>query len=205
MVGYRALLTGSPSTWRPEKFSLTMGYVGDFNQVNFFVRSHMGKLNYTQALAQKQLGQSGEASVEFDSISNVSFAREAIHWRKGLGQVVDDALVELVTRTNENPSFGWSATVARGLDAAKRWQALAIYSDMRQGLYEKQGQPILLNQAEIGTGRRLSWGGSHALSENLNLELFAGRRLDNTSSLRWVAQFGVSYQYTSLLNHLLAR
>jgi hypothetical protein len=205
MVGYRAVSTGSPSAWRPDKFSLTMGYVGDFSQANFFVRSHMGKLNYTQVLAQKHLGQSGEVSAEFDSISNVSFAREAIHWQRGLGRVVDDSMVELVTRTNENPSFGWSATVSRGLDAAKRWQALAVYSDMRQGLYEKQGQPILLNQAEIGTGRRLSLGGSHALSPNMMLQLFAGRRLDNTASLRWVAQFGMSYQYTGLINHLLSR
>jgi hypothetical protein len=205
MVGYRGLLTGSASTWRPEKLSLTMGYVGDFNQSNFFLRCHMGKLNYMQALTQKELGANGEISAEIDSISDVWFTREAVHWQKGWGRIFDDVMVEAVTRTNLNPSFGWSATIARDLGAARRSQALVIYSDMPQGLYEKYGLPILLNQGEISTGKRLSWGASHEISRNLRLELFAGRRLDNTPTLRWVGQFGISYQYADIVNHLLRR
>jgi hypothetical protein len=205
MVGYRARLTGSGHAWQPENFSMTMGYVGDFDQSNFFVRSHMGKLNYAQALAQKQLGRNGTVSAELDSIRGIWFTREAIHWYDAWGGVLDETMVEAVTRTTDNPSFGWSATISRGLDAEKHWHALAIYSDMPQGLYEKQGQVILLNQGEISTGKRLSWGVSDAFSKNLKMELFAGRRLDNTPTLRWVTQFGLSYQYADLVNHLLGR
>jgi hypothetical protein len=124
---------------------------------------------------------------------------------KGLGRVLDNALVEAVTRTTDDPAFGWSSTVSRGLDTARRWQAQIIYSDMPQRLYEKQGSPILLNQGEISTGKRISWGGSYAVRHKLKMEIFAGRRLDDTPTLRWTAQGGISYQYGELANHLLGR
>jgi hypothetical protein len=74
---------------------------------------------------------------------------------------------------------------------------------MPRNLYLKQGHPILLNQGETGAGKRISWGGNYAITKNLNLETFAGRRVDNTPTLRWTAQGGVSYQYGDLVNRIL--
>ncbi len=203
MMGYRFLLTGSPHPWRPEKFSLTMGYVGDFHQPNVFSRFHLGKLNYVQALVQKKIGAYGEGSVEVDSIRDIWFTRQALRWRELFRPVVDDIMLETVTRTSDNPSFGWSAMVSRHLDQAQRWRAYAIYAHIPKALYDKGGRPVLMNRGEIDLGKRLAWGGSYAVNKDLELGVFAGRLLDSTPSKRWIAQFVVSYQYAHLINRLL--
>lgn len=203
LVGYRMLVTPHAQRWLPEKFSLTMGYVGDFSEPSVFSRFHMGKLNYVQAMAQKKLGDHVVASAEVDSIRDVWFARQAVHWEKLRNPVVDEVMVETVVRATNHATVGGSVLLSRPLDAAARWRIFGIYNQVPQRLYDKGGTPMLLNQGEMDLGKRIAWGGSYAATKALSLGVFGGRLLDNTPSKRWVAQFFVRYDYAHLLNHLL--
>jgi hypothetical protein len=203
LVGYRVLLDPAAQPWVVDKFSLTMAYAGDFNEPSVFSRFHMGKMNYVQALAEKKLGTHVAGSAEVDSIRNIWFARQAVHWERLRNPLVDEVMVEAVTRASDHPTFGGSVMVSRPLDQAARWRTFAIYNQVPKGLYDKGGQPVLLNQGEMDVGKRLAWGGSCAVTRDFSLGLFGGRLLDNTASKRWIAQVFVRYDYAHLLNHLL--
>jgi hypothetical protein len=191
LVGYRMLVASAVRPWLPDKFSLTMGYAGDFGEPSVFSRIRMGRLNYMQALAQKKLGAHVEGSAEIDSIRGIWFARQAVHWEKLQNPVVDEVRVETVVRATNNPTAGGSVMVSRPLDRAARWRAFAIYNHIPARLYDKDGLAILFNQGEMDLGKRLAWGGSYAITKDLSLGLFGGRLLDNTPSKRWIAQFFV--------------
>lgn len=205
LTGYRGIVKLSRDPEKSNKFSLTLGNVGDLNQANFFQRAQMGTISYGQALVQKQFGKNATASAELNSIRKVWFTRGAINVDKGFGKILDAATLEAIVRTNNGPRVGWSAALSRHLDSDRRWTATVIYTDIPRLLYDKQGQTLLANQGEISSGKRLSWASSYAITRNARLEVFGGRRLDNTPSLRWTAQGGISYQYGSFLNHLLGR
>jgi hypothetical protein len=205
LVGYRMLVTPTAQPWLPDRFSLTMGYAGDFAQPSVFSRFHMGRLNYVQALAQKKLGTHVEGSAEVDSIRGIWFARQAVHWEKLENPLLDEVMVEVVTRATDSPTVGGSVMVSRPLDPAERWRAFAIYNQVPKGLYDQGGQPVLLNQGEMDLGKRLAWGGSYAVNNDFSLGVFGGRLLDDTPSKRWIAQFFVRYDYAHVLNSLLRR
>src|SRR3981081_342794 len=103
----------------------------------------MGKLNYVQALAQKKLGAHVEGSAEVDSIRDIWFARQAVHWEKLQNPVVDEVMVEVVTRATDSPTVGGSVMLSRPLDPAARWRAFVIYNQTPKGLYDKGAQPVL--------------------------------------------------------------
>lgn len=197
LVGHRVVWKGGV-----RKISLTAGYVGDFEEPNVFSRFHPGKLNYTQALVQQHFGEDAEASVEVDLIRKIWFTRQTFRLRNAWRPVVDDILVEAVTRASANPSFGWSGTISRAFDRAGRWTGRAIYSHIPLPLYDKQGERILFNRGEIDVGKRIACSGAYSVGD-LEIGAFAGRLLDATPSKRWVAQLFVRYDYARLIQRLM--
>jgi len=116
MTGYRLLMT-KRAGWQPDKLSITAGYVGDFDKPNVFSRFRMNRVNYVQALAQQRFTSHLQGSAEFDSIRALPFTRAALRGRK-MG-VLDEAVIEEVTRMSEGASFGWAGMV--GHKWSPRW------------------------------------------------------------------------------------
>ncbi len=203
LVGYRVLVTPTAQPWLPEKIAVTMGYAGDFNEPSVFSRFHLGKLNYFQALAQKQLANHVQGSLEVDVIRNIWFERQAIHWEQLKNPLFDEVMVEAVLRASDRFAAGGSILVSRPLDAAARWRAFAIYNQIPTRLYQKNGLPILFNQGEMDLGKRVAWGGSYAVTKDFSVGMFGGRLVDQTPSKRWIAQVYLRYNYANLLNGLL--
>lgn len=207
LVGYRMRLEGKGQGWLPGKFSVTVGHVGDFKKPNFFSRiDRMGEANYVQVLAQKDFGEGRNrtASAEFDSIAGIQFLRGAMRWKKLPTRVLDDAQVEAIARTSDNPSFGWSARLGRRIDQGGRVRAGVIYSYIPTGVFDKNGKQVMLNGDAIVLGRRLGGVLRFAPFKNFTVSVFTARRLDSTpNTTRWLGQVVASYQFSSLFSNLL--
>jgi hypothetical protein len=200
MTGYRAVFNGQ-SQGLPDKVSLTAGYVGDFDRPNFFSRARMDRINYVQLLAEQHFGDELKGSAELDSVHNAVFTRGAIRYQRLW--VFDDATLEGIARTTDGFRFGWSSSIARRWGSDSHWRSELIYSDLPYRLYLVDGQRVLLNRGEIDVGKRLSAGAVYRLTKASEASLFGGRLLDSTPSKRWVAQFGIRYQFAGFLNGLL--
>ncbi len=159
----------------------------------------MNRVNYVQALAPQRFTSHLQGSAEFDSIRAVPFTRAALGGRK-MG-VLDEAVVEEVTRMSEGASFGWAGMV--GHKWSPRWATSLLYTQIPDRLYVIRGERALFTRGEIATGKRLSSGINFHPVRNLDIGVFGGRLLDSTPSKRWVAQFFVGVQYADLVNRLL--
>jgi hypothetical protein len=205
LVGYRARVTTSGRGWLPDKFSVTAGYVGDLKTPSVYSRFHrMGDLNYFQVLAQKKFGKNREASAEFDSIEEISYARGAFRWKNVPARVFDEVLVEAITRANRNAAFGWSATLSKTFDAKSQWRAALLYSDIPTQVFNKTGQQILLNGDAIVLGKHGGAAIRFNPAKDLELSVLGSRKLDHTpNAARWLGQVMVRYQFAGMLNRLL--
>lgn len=204
MTGYRAAITGIPRQYGIDKFITTVGYVGDFEHPNVFPRlqDDMNRVNYVQVLAQRKFGEKAEGSAELDSIRGIWYTREALRWRRPFGSLLDEVLVEAITRTSNGPTAGGSVTLSRALDHEGRFHGMAIYSQLPASLFEKNDEPIFFPQEEIDRGKRISLGADYDVTHHFFVGVFAGRLLDNTSAKRYIAQVAVGYDYTDLVNRL---
>lgn len=207
-VGYRAAFQRP----RGAKISVTAGAVRDFDEANFFLRTDdLGDPNYVQVLGQGELAPGLDASIEWDSIAGVRFARQAVHWRAGDGGwampagLLDDVRFEFVERVTDEAMFAWSAMAGRALTASGRHRAQVIYSDIPLLLYVRNGERFFFNRGEIKQGKRLSGSLSHAVARDWELGAFVGRLLDATPTLRWTAQVYVKHDFSRALTGVLRR
>lgn len=199
MTGYRAAFHQA-APWLPEKFAVTAAYVGDFNKSNVFSRFRMDRANYIQVLAQQNLAPKLGGSAELDAIEGAIYNRDALRYRH-LGPF-DDVMAEVVFRGTDRFTFAWSSEL--GKNWGTKWHGDLIYSDLPTRMYLVGGVQAIQNRGEIDLGKRLAGGVSRKLTNDCTVGVFAGRLLDQTpGSKRWVAQAGLSYQYSSLLNRML--
>ncbi len=204
MTGYRVLLKRAGASWPVDRMSVTAGHIGDFEEPSVFSRLRPGRVDYWQALVEKKLGERVEASAEVDRMQRVWLTRQALRWSSSSGTVLDEVSVEAVTRTTNNPTFGWMASVSRPVDRGRQLRTYALYSHIPSGLYERGGRPMLLNRGEIDVGKRIAWGvtyGGRGIGPEIGI--FAGRLLDGTPSKRWVVQIYAGYDYTRIINRLI--
>jgi hypothetical protein len=201
LEGYRLAYAGAGSHGLPNKISVTVGYVGDFSQPNFIARAHrMDEENYTQVLASKKLGNSREISAEFDSLQNISYTREALHWQRLPLYVVDEAVVEAMARVSDGSSLGWSGSAFKSLDRKGRFRPGMFYSDMPKGIFLKGKTTIMQNGDTYTLGQRVGPTFRVTPFRDFELSLLGTSRLDNTPGPRYRAQVAFRYQFGSLLN-----
>lgn len=202
LVGYRMRLVGKGQGWVPRKFSVTVGYVGDFKRPNVFSRlDRLGEANYVQVLAENTWGGDRTTSIEFDSIEGIQFARGALRWKKLPAPVFDDFQLEAIARATDNPSFGWSARLSKELDQAGRWRAGIIYSHIPTGVFDKSGAQVLLNGDPITLGQRVGVRMGFAFVESFDVVVMGTRKLDSTpNTTRWRGEVMIRYKFASLMN-----
>jgi hypothetical protein len=201
LEGYRLRYLGAGPGLLPDRISATIGYVGDFLQPNAFARLHrMGDENYVQILAAKKLGKNQDASAEFDSLQSIRYTREAFRWQKLPIPIAPDLTLEALTRASDDPTFGWSATVARNLDKKGRLRPGVFYSDMPKDIFLNGRAQVLLNGDSYVLGKRIGPTVRILVLKNCEVSLFGSRRLDETPGPRYRGQVGIRYQFASLLN-----
>jgi len=203
LEGYRLLYTAAGHEM-PEKISVTVGYVGDFLQPNFFARaSRLGEENYIQVLAQKKLGANRDFSAEYTSLRAIRYARQAFRWQKLPNHVVQDFSVEAITRATDDPTFGWYSSLGRSLPGKLPLRAGVFYSDMPKSMFLKGESQIFWNGDRYVPGKRIGPTLSVTPLQNFEVSLWGGKRLDHTSGTRYRGEIAVRYQLTSLLNRVV--
>jgi hypothetical protein len=204
LEGYRLSYSGLRNKSLPDKVSVTVGYVGDFLQPNFFARaSRMGEENYVQVLAQKKLGENRDLSAEYTSLQAIRYARQAFRWQKMPVPVVKDLSLEAITRASDDPTFGWYGSLGRTLPVKLPIRTGVFYSDMPKSMFLQGTSQVFLNGDRYVPGKRLGPTVSVTPFRNFEVSLWGGKRLDNTAGTRYRGEIAVRYQMASLLNRLM--
>ena len=204
LEGYRLVYSEKGHKALPEKLSVTVGYIGDFLQPNFFARaSRLGQENYIQVLGQKTLGENRDFSAEYTSIQAIRYAREAFHWQKFPTPVVNDFTAEAITRASDNPTFGWYSSLGRKFQAKVPVMAGVFYSDMPKGMFYSGPTQIFINGDRYAPGKRIGPTFTVTPVKNFDVMVWGGRRLDNTAGTRNRGEIAVRYQLASLFNRVL--
>jgi hypothetical protein len=205
--GYRLRYTpgsAGSSVWMPDKLDVTAGYLGDFTNLNAFSRMYrLGQNNYWQVLAQKKLTERVEASASYESLQSVRYERDAVHIRKVPAYIVDDVLLENIVRANDNPSFGWSATLNKNLDPSGRFRLGAFYVDMPQYILSLDGKVILYNGDAFGTGEHIGPVFSWLAFKDCDFTAAGWARVGNTSGIRYRGNLQIRYHFAGLFNRAL--
>lgn len=203
LEGYRLIYSAAGHNL-PDKISVTVGYVGDFTQPNFFARaSRLGEENYIQILAQKKLGANRDFSAEYTSLQAIRYARQAFRWQKLPTPVVQDLSLEAITRASDNPTFGWYSSLGRPLPGKLPVRAGVFYSDMPKAMFLKSGSQIFLNGDRYVPGKRIGPTVTVTPLKNFEVSLWGGKRLDATSGTRYRGEVAIRYQLASLLNRVV--
>lgn len=206
MNGFRFRFHRHGGFWRSTKFNITTGYVGDFLKPNFFSRvARMGDLNYIQALAQKSLTDSVEASLEYDSIDGVGLSRQALLWKQIPARLFDEAQLETNIRATDYVEAAWAATARKHFLPRLKAQAGLRYTDLPRDFFvNHNGSTVLLNSSEIGLGKRGALLASAKPISRLEAGILVSRRLDTDPlNRRWRALGYVSYDLRDMANLLL--
>jgi hypothetical protein len=204
LEGYRVMYSGKSRALLPDKISVSVGYVGDFLQPNVFARlPRMGEENYVQILASRRFGPNQEASVEFDSIQTIRYARPAFHWQKMPLRVIDEGYVEAMIRASDHTRFGWSSSLFKGLDSQRRARLGVFYSDMPDPIFRRGKSVVLQNGDSYLLGKRIGPTLRWTLPRNFEVSMFGSRRLDDTPGPRYRFHATLRYSFASLLNRML--
>jgi len=206
LTGYRLMVNKLRSSWGPDRFGVTVGFVGDFTKPNFFSRSErLGDANYVQALADKRITERLDASAEMDRLSGFQFTREAVNFSGQRSRILDKATLECVGRVSNGASFGWATAFSNTLDSKDRWHPGFIYSQIPDQLFldNRTRQQALLNAGDFGLGKHAAATLRVTPVRNLEIGLLASHRLGtDPTGHRWRGNIHVSYQFAGLLNHL---
>lgn len=203
LEGYRLRYVGLGHRL-PAKVSVTVGYVGDTKMPNVFSRlPRMGDENYIQVLAVEGLGKNRDFSAEYDSIQTVRYSREAFRWLKP-HPLLPDVTVEALTRASDNPTFGWSSSLAKNIDQKGRFRPGVFYSDIPKGMFQLGGNQIFWNGDCYALGKRVGPTFKYAPTRNFDVTLFGSDRLDNTPGTRYRGQIAIHYQFAGLLNRAMS-
>ena len=204
LEGYRLVYSEQGHKARPDKLSVTVGYVGDFLQPNFFARAfRLGEENYIQVLGQKKLGENRDFSAEYTSIQAIRYTREVFRWQKFPTPLVNDLSLEAITRASDNPTFGWYGSLARKFHFRVPVTAGVFYSDMPKGIFYKGPTQVFLNGDRYVPGKRIGPTATVSPFKNFDVSLWGGERLDNTPGTRLRGEIAVRYQLASLFNRVL--
>lgn len=202
LVGYRLIVRGKDHAWTPDRTVVTIGHTESFHQPDLFKNLHFASLSYMQLLVQKKIGDNATVEADINSIRNVWLTRQALKLEDVWAPVIDEAIIELIQRTSQTKSIGWSAVVTHPFDRAKRWKLEVIYADVPNKLFFKDGEPILINREELEFGKHFALGAVWRPHRATSVGVFAGRQLDHSDNKRWIAQAFVTYDYAGLLNRL---
>ena len=204
LTGYRLRILSSHSkgSWRPNRITATVGYVGDFTRPNFFSRAYrMGDVNYIQLLAYKRFGEHFEGSAEGDRIAAIQFTRETVRFTRLRSRVVDTATTEATIRASNGTAVAWAVSLANTLDNRSWLHTGLIFSDVPASVFSQNNQQFLLNWGEAGLGKRGGFLLRFVPTSNLNFGALVTRKLDSTANVaRWRAVVSVSYQLSDLVN-----
>jgi len=208
LVGYRGVISTSGKGWKPSKVSVTVGFVGDLGIVNVYNRLYhrMGNVNYAQILVQKAFNKKHEASVEYNTLEGIDYVRGAYRWKKIPARIFDEVNVEVLSRADENPTFGWMTTLGKSLGHSNPFKLAVIYSDVPKQMFNKSGVQVFENGDGHSLGKRV--GGNLTFSpipaaKDFSVNFFASRRMDaSNNGPRWRAQVVASYKLAGLANKL---
>jgi hypothetical protein len=201
LEGYRVVLRRKSGPAVFDRLSLTAGYVGDFGQPNVFRRlNRLGRFNYFQILAVKAIGKSTDASIETSGFNGIPFVRGGLKRRTSNLKLIDEVGVDAIFRTGHNQAFGWSSTASRQLGSRKQWRLTTTFSDIPVAVFDRKGTQVVQNGDSMGLGKRLGCTCYFSPKPNLEIVVFASRRLDETPGVRNRAQIALRYQFASLLN-----
>ncbi len=167
---------------------VTAGYVGDFDQPNFFHRSRrLGEWNYAQALALRRLGKAVSLTGEFERRDGAQVVRASIQARTPRLRAVDAITLEVYGRSK--PSDG-----GFHFGGQKRLGPVAV----RAGLAQVDEDTGHANSDRFGAGRRAYLQLSGSVFPNLTVQLWAGRALGRTAGLRIRTRIDLVAEYDVL-------
>ena len=174
IVGER--VTVRPSKGRITQLSATVGYFGDFREVNVFKRlDRMSEYNYGQALVGFSLGSRAAASVDYTREAGRDILRQGVNIRMPASvKVLTLVKLEAYERVSDETGKGFNAS------ADLRWKKLQVTAGVMSvdRLYAPVGGPYNGDRYEIGT--RWYSIGTYAVTPEFSLGWFQGEAF-NTS------------------------
>lgn len=165
LMGQR--LTLSPSRLVDE-LTVTAGYLGDFRDPSVTRRFHrLSEINYGQVLVKKQLTDRLTATADFTEEDGERTLRQGLVVRPS--GVIDLIRLEAYERVSGERAVGGAITVEKPFGRTRLAASFASVDD--------HYRPV--NGDRYGRGRRVSLTSTTALTDELSLQLFVTRALDD--------------------------
>ncbi|HYK02835.1 MAG TPA: hypothetical protein VE974_13835 [Thermoanaerobaculia bacterium] len=165
LMGQRLALS---ATRIVDELTVTAGYLGDFRDPSVTRRLHrLSEVNYGQVLVKKQLTDRLTATADFTSDDGERTLRQGVVLRPS--GVVDLIRLEAYERVSGEHGRGGAITVERPFGRTRLAASFASVDD--------HYRPV--NGDRYGRGRRFSLTSTTALTDDVSLQVFVTRALDD--------------------------
>lgn len=202
--GYRLRLVDLYHPYAPSRVVLHIGYMGDFTSVNAFSRLYrLGEVNYVQVLGEKNLGKWAVTSLQYDRLRGLNLLRGASKFNLPDPWWINEARIDAVGRTNNNPTAGWALHLTKTKGRVGKFNPGLYYSQIPTGLWQVGTQQALINGDVYGLGKRVGVTSKYQVTKAFDISTLVTRRVDSDpGGFRWRAQIVGRYQFAPLLKHL---
>lgn len=182
LMGQR--LTLSPNRIVDE-LTMTAGYLGDFRKPSVTRRLHrLSEINYGQILVRKQLSDRLTATADYTEDDGERTLRQAMVIRPA--RIVDLIRFEAYQRVSGERAAGGAVTVEQPFGRTRLAASFASIDD--------HYRPV--NGDRYGRGRRFSLTSTTALTDDVSVQVFVTRALNNQTRVDVL----VRYELANLLN-----
>lgn len=193
-------LTGQRLTFSPnrlvDELTVTAGYLGDFRDPSVFRRLHrLAEINYGQVLVKKKLTDRLTATADFSVEGGEWTLRQGVAIRDS--GWIDLVRLEAYERVSGERGAGGAITVEKPFGRTRLAASFASVDD--------HYRPV--NGDRYGRGRRLSLTSTTALTEDVSLQFFVTRALDDDLVMGNQTRFDVHirYELADLLKQIAAQ
>ena len=193
LMGQR--LTVSPKRVVDE-LTVTAGYLGDFRDPSVTRRLHrLSEINYVQVLAKKKLTDRLTATADYTEDDGERTLRQGVAIRPSRG--IDLIRLEAYERVSGERGAGGAITVEKPFGRTRFAASFASVDD--------HYRPV--NGDRYGRGRRVSLTGTTALTDDVSLQVFVTRALDDDLVMGNHTRFDVHirYELAALLKEIAAQ
>jgi hypothetical protein len=165
-------LTGQRLTVSPKRLldelTVTAGYLGDFRDPSITRRLHrLSEINYAQVLVKKTLSERVTATADYSVDDGEGTLRQGVAIRPS--GVIDLIRLEAYERVSGERAAGGAITIEKPFGRTRLAASFASVDD--------HYRPV--NGDRYGRGRRISLTGTTALTDELTLQIFVTRALDD--------------------------
>lgn len=181
-------LTGQRLSLAPnrivDELTVTAGYLGDFRQPSVTRRLHrLDEINYGQVLVKKKLSERVTASVDFTEEDGERTLRQGVVFQPS--RVLDLIRVEAYERVSGERAAGGAITVEKVFGRTRLAGSFASVDD--------RYRPV--NGDRYGRGNRFSLTSTTAITDDLSLQIFVTRALDDDLVMGNRTRLDVHFRY----------